>query len=111
MDPIALEDLALLEVLQRVDQCLPLQSGDTKIHQRLVDDGLVAVDADPLRLTSAGVELCKSLQHRVAADNQAAKIIEQREAEDAPAEGKVDAGSSVNGSDGVPRDGADGHGR
>jgi len=82
MDPIALEDLALLEVLQRVDQCLPLESGDTKIHQRLVDSGLVTVDTDPLRLTSAGIELCKSLQHRVAADAQAAKIIEQREADD-----------------------------
>lgn len=85
MDPIALEDLALLEVLQRVDQCLPLESGDTKIHQRLVDSGLVTVDTDPLRLTSAGIELCKSLQHRVAADAQAAKIIEQREAGDGAA--------------------------
>lgn len=82
MDPIALEDLALLEVLQRVDQCLPLDSGDTKIHQRLIDSGLVTLDTDPLRLTSAGIELCKSLQHRVAADAQAAKIIEEREAGD-----------------------------
>ncbi len=80
MDPIALEDLALLEVLQRVDQCLPLESGDTKIHQRLIDSGLVTIDTDPLQLTSAGVELCKSLQHRVAADAQATKIIEQGEA-------------------------------
>ena len=79
MDPIALEDLALLEVLQRIDQCLPLESGDTRIHQRLIDSGLVTVDEEPLQLTSAGIELCKSLQHRVAADAQAAKIIEQRE--------------------------------
>ena len=86
MDPIALEDLALLEVLQRIDQCLPLESGDTKIHQRLIDSGLVAVDADPLQLTSAGIELCKSLQHRVAADAQAAKIIRERAAEDVAAE-------------------------
>jgi hypothetical protein len=92
MDPIALEDLALLEVLQRVDQCLPLESGDTKIHQRLVDSGLVTVDTDPLRLTSAGIELCKSLLHRVAADSQAAKIIEQREADGA-------AASDANGAD------------
>jgi hypothetical protein len=82
MDPIALEDLALLEVLQRIDQCLPLESGDTKIQQRLVESGLVVADTDPAMLTSAGIELCKSLQHRVAADAQAAKIIEQREAED-----------------------------
>src|SRR3546814_8910621 len=89
MDPIALEDLALLEVLQRVDQCLPLESGDTKIHQRLIDSGLVTIDTDPLQLTSAGIELCKSLQHRVAADTQATQIIEQREAEEAPSEGNV----------------------
>jgi len=89
MDPIALEDLALLEVLQRIDQCLPLESGDTKIQQRLVDSGLVTVDTDPLQLTSAGIELCKSLQHRVAADAQAAKIVEQRKSGDAAVEGNV----------------------
>lgn len=105
MDPIALEDLALLEVLQRIDQCLPLESGDTKIHQRLIDSGLVTVDTDPLRLTSAGIELCKSLQHRVAADAQAAKIIEQRDVEETSAEG------NVGGADSVPLNGADGHGR
>ncbi len=80
MDQIALEDLALLEVLQRIDQCLPLESGDTRIQERLTESGLVAIDTDPLQLTAAGVELCKSLQHRVAADAQAAKIIEKREA-------------------------------
>ncbi|WP_417473003.1 hypothetical protein [Luteimonas mephitis] len=80
MDPIAIEDLALLEVLQRVDQCLPMDSGDTKIQQRLIDSGLVTLDTDPPQLTTAGIELCKSLQHRVAADAQAAKIIEKREA-------------------------------
>ena len=81
MDPIAIEDLALLEVLQRVDQCLPLDSGDTRIQQRLIDSGLVTLDTDPPQLTTAGIELCKSLQHRVAADAQAAKIIEQRGSE------------------------------
>ena len=101
MDPIALEDLALLEVLQRIDQCLPLESGDTRIRQRLVESGLVTVDADPPQLTSAGIELCKSLQHRVAADAQAAKIIEQREGGVVVAEGNVGgtAGASLNGAD------------
>ena len=84
MEPIALEDLALLEVLQRIDQCLPLESGDTGIHQRLIESGLATFDTDMPRLTSAGIELCKSLQHRVAADAQAARILEKREAE-APA--------------------------
>src|SRR5690606_6798740 len=105
MDPIAIEDLALLEVLQRVDQCLPLESGDTKIHQRLIDSGLVTVDTDPPQLTSAGIELCKSLQHRVAADAQAAKIIEQREGGEAAVEGNVSgsADAPLNGADPVSR--------
>jgi hypothetical protein len=32
-----------------------------------------------LALTSAGIEMCKSLQHRVAADAQVAKILKKRE--------------------------------
>ncbi|HVI59286.1 MAG TPA: hypothetical protein VM619_10520 [Luteimonas sp.] len=96
MDPIALEDLALLEVLQRIDQCLPLESGDTRIHQRLIDSGLVTIDTDPLQLTAAGIELCKSLQHRVAADAQAAKIIRQREADGTVAEeGNLSGGNGA----------------
>lgn len=84
MDPIPLEDLALLEVLQRIDQCMPLESGDTEIRQRMVNDGLVDDEgADMPRLTAAGIELCKSLQHRVAADTQAEKIIERRQANEA----------------------------
>ncbi|HEU0307170.1 MAG TPA: hypothetical protein VFR30_09415 [Lysobacter sp.] len=84
MDPISLEDLALLEVLHRIDQRIPLLSEDTDIRKRLVESGLVADDEDDPRLTSAGIEMCKSLQHRVAADAQAAKIRERREAEDSP---------------------------
>jgi hypothetical protein len=83
MDPIPLEDLALLEVLQRIDQAAPLTSGDTEIRQRLVESGLVADGEEPPRLTSAGIELCKSLQHRVAADAQAARIVEARQADEA----------------------------
>ena len=85
MDPISLEDLALLEVLRRIDQRIPLLSKDTDIRKRLVESGLLEDDEEHgPQLTSAGIELCKSLQHRVAADAQAAKIREQREAEDAP---------------------------
>jgi hypothetical protein len=80
MDPISIEDLALLEVLRRVDQCMPMQSGDTEIHQRLIDSGLAVEEADLTRLTLAGVEMCKSLQHRVAADAQVARQEQQRKA-------------------------------
>src|SRR3546814_7591679 len=101
MDPIALEDLALLEVLQRFDQCLPLESGDTKIHQRLIDSGLVTIDTDPLQLTSAGIELCNSLQPRFAAATQATTLISQRATEAAPSQGNVRGadGASLNGAD------------
>jgi len=80
MDPIALEDLALLEVLKRVDRGDELTATETEIRQRLYDSGLAAEGADGLRLTTAGIELCKSLQHRVAADAQAEKILQKRDA-------------------------------
>ena len=81
MDPIPLEDLALLDVLRRIDESQTLEA-DGELLPRLVESGLVTEDPDWPRLTRAGVELCKSLQHRVAADAQAARILEQREAAD-----------------------------
>jgi hypothetical protein len=79
MDPISIEDLALLEVLQRVDQHVVLSDADSAIRQRMIEGGLVSEGEFGLELSSAGIELCKSLQHRVAADAQAAKIVQQRE--------------------------------
>jgi hypothetical protein len=35
-----------------------------------------------MQLTAAGIEMCKSLQHRVAADAQAEKILQKREGSD-----------------------------
>ena len=80
MDAISLEDLALLDVLHRIDQGVQLVHGDSVIRQRMVEGGLIEDDADGLRLTTAGIELCKSLQHRVAADAQAEKILQDRAA-------------------------------
>ncbi len=79
MDPISLEDLALLEVLRRVDERVVLTDSDSAIRTRMVEGGLINEDDDGLSLTAAGIELCKSLQHRVAADAQAARILQQRE--------------------------------
>ena len=79
MDPISLEDLALLEVLQRIDQHVVLTDDDSAIRQRMVDGGLIEDGEFGLALSAAGIELCKSLQHRVAADAQAAKIIQERD--------------------------------
>ena len=83
MDPISLEDLALLEVLHRVDQSMDMETGHGEILARLVESGLVTDDEAWPRLTAAGIELCKSLQHRVAADAQAARIVEARQADQA----------------------------
>ena len=83
MDPISLEDLALLEVLQRVDQHVVLTDGDSAMRQRMLDSALIEEVEDGLALTPAGIELCKSLQHRVAADQQVAKIAQQREESEA----------------------------
>jgi hypothetical protein len=79
MEPISLEDLALLEVLQRIDQHVVLTDNDNAMRQRMLDSALIEEGEYGLTLTSAGIELCKSLQHRVAADQQAAKISQQRE--------------------------------
>ena len=79
MDPISLEELALLEVLKRVAQHDALTDNDSVVRDRMIESGLVVEGDEGLALTSAGIEMCKSLQHRVAADAQVAKILEQRE--------------------------------
>ena len=81
MDPISLEDLALLEVLHSIDQGVELNAGQSEVRQRRVESGLAVENEEGIKLTSAGIELCKSLQHRVAADTQAAKVLQQREDE------------------------------
>ena len=93
MDAISLEDLALLDVLNRIDQGVELVQGDTAIRQRMVESGLIEDDADGLRLTPAGIELCKSLQHRVAADTQVQKVLQQRAAAEAATGGEQPAAS------------------
>lgn len=79
MDPISLEELALLELLVEIDQAArPLQT--SALQARLVDAGLVeAGDDGELKLTDAGVERCKSLHHRVRADKEAADVLKERE--------------------------------
>lgn len=79
MEPIPLEDLALLEVLQRIFNGEEPTPGDSEIRQRLFESALVEDGEEGLCLTAAGVELCKSLQHRVAADSIAEKILQERD--------------------------------
>ena len=78
MDPITLEELGLLDVLHRIDQGQPPDAHSKPLRDRLVEAGLAEFDADDLRLTEAGVERCKGLRHRVAADAEAALVLEER---------------------------------
>ena len=79
MDPISLEELALLDVLERIDQGLEHGPNAAPLLERLVDVGLVEKAEDALVLTDAGIERCKSLHHRVAADAEAAVIVMERQ--------------------------------
>lgn len=79
MDPIPLEDLALLDVLQQISQNSTSVLVEAEIKRRLIESALIEDDEDGLRLTHAGIALCKSLQHRVAADKLASELLEKRE--------------------------------
>ncbi|WP_101927469.1 MULTISPECIES: hypothetical protein [Luteimonas] len=79
IDPIPLEDLALLDVLQQVSQDSAATRFEAEIKKRLLESALIEEGEDGVTLTHAGVALCKSLQHRVAADKLAAEILEKRE--------------------------------
>ncbi len=79
MDPISLEELALLDVLDRIDQYHEPALNSSALRQRLLDNGLVVVEDGVLRLTDAGIERCKSLHHRVIADAEAAAVLAERE--------------------------------
>jgi hypothetical protein len=79
MDPISLEELALLEALVEVDQASKEQLRIKALNERLVETGLVVMVDGELKLTDAGIERCKSLHHRVKADKEAAEVLKERE--------------------------------
>lgn len=84
VDPISIEELALLDVLERIDHRLDLGANSANLCERLVESGLVVSIDGELGLTDAGVERCKSLHHRVAADEEAALILLERDKQDDP---------------------------
>ncbi|MGH8076639.1 MAG: hypothetical protein ACREPE_04855 [Lysobacter sp.] len=79
MDPISLEELALLDVLERIDQWLEHGPNAGPMRVRLVEVGLAEDVEGTLRLTDAGIERCKSLHHRVKADAEAELVLLERE--------------------------------
>lgn len=88
MDPISLEDLALLELLKRIADGEELGPVDSQIEERLLGAGLIEEGAEALALTAAGVALCKSLQHRVAAD----RLVDEARLLSASSDGSTPAG-------------------
>ena len=74
----AADDLDLLGRLLRVSLHQPLVERAHGLAARIVDAGLADRDANGLILTHAGVQRCKSLQHRVAADQEAVRVLGQR---------------------------------
>jgi len=80
VDPISLEDLALLDVLQRIDHGHAPGDHSRTLRERLIEAALAHAGEDgALALTDAGVERCKSLRHRMAADAEAAQVLKDRE--------------------------------
>ena len=79
MDPMSLEDLGLLDVLNRIDEGHELGQRSDALRERLLEVGLVDLQEGALRLTQAGVERCKSLKHRDIADAEAARVLRERE--------------------------------
>jgi len=95
IDPIPLEDLALLDVLQQISQASESAPVDAEMTRRLLEGALVEEHEGGVQLTHAGIALCKSLQHRVAADKLASAIIEKRESAAGDADPSTDARPSV----------------
>lgn len=75
---IGADELDLLECLLRIDLRQGLDERASGLATRIVAAGLANEGADGLSLTHAGVERCKSLQHRLASDQEAARVLLRR---------------------------------
>jgi hypothetical protein len=76
---IGQQEIDLLECLVRIDTGHALDPRSDEMLERLVEAGLVDRSDDGIRLTLAGIERCQSLQHRVAGDKEAAKVLAARD--------------------------------
>jgi hypothetical protein len=80
VDATSLEEMGLLECLHAIAHGEELAQRSHALRDRLIEAGLAVQDDDGLSLTPAGIERCRSLQHRVASDREAQKMIDQRDA-------------------------------
>lgn len=72
------QQIDLLECLVRIDRGEALDGRAAGLRDRLIEAGLVDGMDGMLRLTPAGIERCRSLQHRIASDREAAKVLADR---------------------------------
>lgn len=87
---MGLQNADLLECLLRVDREEPLDERSAGLIDRLLDGGLLELVEGSLSLTCAGVERCRSLQHRVASDKEATRVLAERVAKKGePPEGQT----------------------
>lgn len=70
----------LLECLLRINACEPLDPRADALLGRLVRGGLVDSHDGTLVLTAAGIRRCQSLQHREHGDEEAALVLQERQA-------------------------------
>ena len=75
---IGQQELDLLECLLRIDLGHALDPRANPMLDRLIESGLVDNSSQEITLTFAGIERCRSLQHRVAGDKEAAKVLADR---------------------------------
>jgi hypothetical protein len=78
VDQVNQQEIDLLECLLRIDQRVPLDQRAEGLRDRLIEAGLVDDTEHGLRLTFAGIERCQSLQHHMASDREAAKVLAAR---------------------------------
>ena len=78
VDHVNQQETDLLECLMRIDQRVALDERAQGLCERLVEAGLVDSTEHGLRLTFAGIERCQSLQHHMASDREAAKVLATR---------------------------------
>jgi hypothetical protein len=82
VDTASLEELSLLECLSAIAHGEELAQRSYALRDRLIETGLAVQGADGVSLTPAGIERCRSLQHRVASDREAQKMLDGQQASD-----------------------------
>lgn len=78
VDSVTQDEIDLLECLVRIDQRELPDPRAAALCERLIEAGLVDNTPRGLRLTAAGIARCQSIQHHMASDREAAKILAAR---------------------------------